>query len=172
MNAKEYVESIKNQFGKNADAVLALYPGNTDEEAAKSQGDLSRDQTFAVQGFAWSNIQSTNGKSQVYVYNFNRKLPASSPESDFGAFHTGEVVYAYDNLFTVKRPWEKADHDLAKSMSTYWTNFVKTGNPNNSSLVKWPTYNKTSMQIIQLDKKIESVKLPTEKKLELLFSLY
>jgi para-nitrobenzyl esterase len=57
-------------------------------------------------------------------------------------------------------------------MSTYWTNFVKTGNPNNSSLIKWPTYNKTSKQIIQLDKKIESVKLPTEKKLVLLSSLY
>ena len=170
--AKDYVEMIKKQFGKNADAVLAVYPGNTDEEAAKSQGDLSRDQTFAIQGFAWANIQSTNGKSPVYVYNFNRKLPASSPETNFGAFHTGEVVYAYDNLFTVNRPWEKADHDLAKSMSTYWTNFVKTGNPNNSSLVKWPTYNKTSIQIIQLDKKIQSVKLPTEKKLELLSSLY
>ncbi len=170
--AKDYVELIKKQFGKNAEAVLTVYPGNTDEEAAKSQGDLSRDQTFAVQGFAWANIQTTKGKSPVYVYNFNRKLPASSPENDFGAFHTGEVVYAYDNLFTVNRPWEKADHDLAKSMSTYWTNFVKTGNPNNSSLVKWPNYNKTSMRIIQLDKKIESVKLPTEKKLVLLSSLY
>jgi para-nitrobenzyl esterase len=172
LNAKEYVESIKNQFGKNAEAVLALYPGNTDEEAAKSQGDLSRDQTFAVQGFAWANIQSAIGKSPVYVYNFNRKLPAASPESDFGAFHTGEVVYAYDNLFTVKRPWEKADHDLAKSMSTYWTNFVKTGNPNNTSLVKWPTYTINTMQVLQLDKKIETVKLPTEKKLALLSSLY
>ena len=170
--AKDYVELIKKQFGKNTDAVLALYPGNTDEEAAKSQGDLSRDQTFAVQGFAWANIQSTNGKSPVYVYNFNRKLPASSPETNFGAFHTGEVVYAYDNLFTVKRPWEKADHDLAKSMSTYWTNFVKTGNPNNSSLVKWPAYKINTMQVLQLDKKIESSKLPTEKKLALLSSLY
>ena len=41
-----------------------------------------------------------------------------------------------------------------------------------SSLVKWPTYNKTSMQVLQLDKKIETIKLPTEKKLELLSSLY
>jgi carboxylesterase type B len=49
---------------------------------------------------------------------------------------------------------------------------VKTGNPNNSSLVKWPAYKMNSMQVLQLDKKIESVKLPTEKKLELLSSLY
>ena len=114
-------------------------------------------------------MQSANGKSPVYVYNFNRKLPAASPESDFGAFHTGEVVYAYDNLFTVNRPWEKADHDLAKSMSTYWTNFVKTGNPNNTSLVKWPTYNKSSMQVLQLDKKLETTILPTEKKFRPIF---
>jgi para-nitrobenzyl esterase len=57
-------------------------------------------------------------------------------------------------------------------MSTYWTNFVKTGNPNNNSLVKWPTYTINSMQVLQLDKKIETTKLPTEKKLALLSSLY
>jgi para-nitrobenzyl esterase len=57
-------------------------------------------------------------------------------------------------------------------MSTYWTNFVKTGSPNNTSLVKWPAYKINTMQVLQLDKKIESTKLPTEKKLALLSSLY
>lgn len=171
-SAKDYIESIKKQFGKDADALLAQYPGNTDEEAAKSQGDLSRDQTFGVQGFAWANMQTANGRSSVYVYNFNRKLPASSPATNFGAFHTGEVVYAYDNLHTVNRPWEMADLQLAKKMSTYWTHFAKTGNPNNGNLVQWPAYKLNTMLVLQLDKKIKSVKLPTEKKLELLSSLY
>jgi para-nitrobenzyl esterase len=169
--AKEYIASIQKQFGAKAEAVLSLYPGNTEEAAAQSQGDMSRDQAFGVQGFTWANMQSAIGKSPVYVYNFNRKLPSSSPETDFGAFHTAEVAFAYDNLFTVNRPWEKADYALAKSMSTYWTNFVKTGNPNDASLVKWPVYNIRTMQVLQLDKKIESVKLPTQKKLELLSTL-
>jgi para-nitrobenzyl esterase len=169
--ANQYIESIRKQFGAKANAVLALYPGNTDETAAKSQGELSRDQTFGIQGFTWANLQSEKGKAPVYVYSFDRKLPASTPATDFGAFHTGEVVYAYDNLSTVNRPWLKEDHELALSMSTYWTNFAKTGNPNNAGLVAWPSYSITDKKIIHFDKKIMVDKLATEQKLILLTSL-
>jgi len=171
MPAKQYIESIKNKFGAKADAVLALYPGDSEEAAAQSQGEMSRDQSFGIQGFAWANLQSEKGKAPVYVYSFDRKLPAYAPTTDFGAFHTGEVVYAYDNLFTVNRPWIKEDHDLALTMSTYWTNFAKTGNPNNAGLTQWPRYQIAKKQIIHFDKKIQVTKLATEEKLKLLTSL-
>ena len=171
MPAKQYIESIKKQFGAKADAVLSLYPGDSEEAAAKSQGEISRDQTFGIQGFTWANMQSDKGKATVYVYSFDRKLPAYTSVTDFGAFHTGEVVYAYDNLSTVDRPWLKEDHDLALSMSTYWTNFAKTGNPNNKSLIQWPRYQVAEKLIIHFDQKIHVNKLATEQKLSLLTSL-
>jgi para-nitrobenzyl esterase len=170
--AKEFIETIKNQYGINADKLLAQYPASNDAEAAVSQGDLSRDQTFGVQGYTWATLQSEHGKAPVYVYSFNRKLPPSSPANDFGAFHTGEVPYAYNNLHTVKnRPFTKEDFDLANQMSSYWVNFAKTGNPNGAGLVNWPAYEKLSKQVIQLDTKIEVKKLPTESKLEVLTKL-
>ena len=171
MPEKQYIESIKKQFGAKADAVLSLYPGDSEEAAAKSQGEISRDQTFGIQGFTWANMQSDKGKAPVYVYSFDRKLPAYTSVTDFGAFHTGEVVYAYDNLSTVDRPWLKEDHDLALSMSTYWTNFAKTGNPNNKSLIQWPRYQVAEKLIIHFDQKIHVNKLATEQKLSLLTSL-
>jgi para-nitrobenzyl esterase len=71
----------------------------------------------------------------VYVYHFARKLPATGDYKKFGAFHTGEVAYAYDNLAFIHRcPWEPVDYQLAAVMSTYWANFVKTGDPNGAGL--------------------------------------
>jgi para-nitrobenzyl esterase len=167
--AKQFIEAIKKQFGANAESLLTQYGASNDAEAAASQGDLSRDQTFGVQGYVWATLQSEKGKAPLYVYNFNRKLPALTPANDFGAFHTGEVPYAYNNLHTVNnRPFTKADYDLADQMSSYWVNFVKTGNPNSTGLIQWPTYKKETKQIIQLDAKTNVVKLPTESKLALL----
>ena len=79
LSAKDYIESIHKQYGKNADKLLEQYPGNNDAEAAVSQGDLSRDQTFGVQGYIWATMQSEKGKSPVYVYNFNRNNNINMP---------------------------------------------------------------------------------------------
>ena len=173
MTADKYAASIQKQFGINAEKVLALYPATDNAIAAVSQSDLSRDQTFGVQGFTWASLQSEKGKAPVYVYNFNRKLPAATPENDFGAFHTGEVPYAYNNLHTVhNRPFTKADFELADQMSSYWVNFAKTGNPNGGTLANWPKYQKETKQVMEFNIESKVAKLPTANKLALLSTLY
>ena len=172
LTADKYVQSIKQQFGANAEKVLALYPATDDATAAESQGEMSRDQTFGVQGYTWASLQSENGKAPIYVYNFNRKLPAATPANDFGAFHTGEVPYAYNNLHTVRnRPFTKADYELADQMSSYWANFAKTGDPNGLNLMQWPKYNKATKQVMEFNTNNKVVKLPTEQKLALLTTI-
>jgi len=169
--AKKYVEQLQKQFGVYAAELLAQYPATNDAIAANSQYALSRDQTFGAQGFTWANLQSEKGKAPVYVYNFNRKLPSATPANDFGAFHTGEVPYAYNNLHTVNRPFTKQDYLLADEMSSYWVNFVKTGNPNGKGLANWPKYNKQGKQVIEFDLNVKAVKLPTESKLAVLVKI-
>ena len=79
------------------------------------------------------------------------------------------MPYAYNNLHTVNnRPFTKADFELADQMSSYWSNFAKTGNPNGAALLNWPVYTKETKQIIQLDTKSQVVRLPTEQKLNVL----
>jgi para-nitrobenzyl esterase len=173
LTADKYVESIKSQFGANAEKILAQYPATNDAVAAVSQGEMSRDQTFGVQGYTWASLQSEHGKAPIYVYSFNRKLPPSSPANDFGAFHTGEVPYAYNNLHTIKnRPFIKEDFELADQMSSYWVNFAKTGNPNGAGLMQWPKYMKQEKQVMVFDTKLNVAPLPTDKKLSLLSTLY
>jgi para-nitrobenzyl esterase len=40
---------------------------------------------------------------------------------------------------------------LAKTMSQYWINFIKTGNPNGNQLPSWPLYTKDGMDIMIFD---------------------
>ncbi len=172
VKAEAYKIQLQKQYGANAEKVLQYYPATNDSIAAISQDNLSRDAFFGVQGFAWANAQLQKGKSNIYVYNFNRKLPAYTAASNFGAFHTGEVPYVFNNLKTVNRPWQDIDMQLADQMSTYWVNFAKTGNPNGSKLTQWPTYTKQKGQVMILAEKIRQEELPFKQGLEVLSTLY
>src|SRR5206468_9984036 len=135
-----YKKDAEKNYSSDAQTFLQFYPANNDSEAASSQLKLSRDQIFGVQNYTWANIQSDKS-SKVYVYRFTRKPPATGEYVKYGAFHTGEVPYAYDNLRFVNRPWEQADHQLAAIMLSYWANFAKTGDPNGKDLPLWEAYN-------------------------------
>jgi para-nitrobenzyl esterase len=164
--ADAYKEDIKKQFGADAGEVLKYYPGNTDEEAQRSQVRMSRDQTFAMSGFKWLTLQSEQGKAPIYAYNFNRKLPATTDYVRYGAFHTGEVAYALDNLKFLNRPWEPADQPLADLMSDYWVNFIKTGNPNGKGLAGWPKYNNKTQQAMLFNTTSGKATLPDKEALK------
>lgn len=165
--AEGYQQEVRNQYGEQADEYLKYYPGSTDEEAEKSQYAAGRDVIFGVQNYTWAKIQAQAG-TQVYVYNFTRDVPGEGEYAQYGAFHTGEVPYAYGNLKFVNRPWEPADRELEAAMSDYWTNFIKTGNPNGSGLPKWPRFTTDQKQIIFLGKEITSGPMADAEKLEFL----
>jgi para-nitrobenzyl esterase len=152
-NAADYTTGITKRFGNKATEVLKLYPGKTDAEAERSQIRMSRDQMFAVQNYSWIKQQSAKGKAKVYLYRFNRRLPATEAFKKYGAFHTGEVAYVFNNLKFLHRPFEPVDHQLAETMSSYWVNFVKSGNPNGTGLPEWPAFNTTTNQVMYLSEK-------------------
>ncbi|MET0242251.1 MAG: carboxylesterase family protein [Flavitalea sp.] len=158
------------QYGADSAAFLRYYPSGNDEQSARSQNYLSRDQIFGAQNYTWANIASAKNQ-KVYVYRFTRKVPATGDYIKYGAFHTGEVPYAYNNLRFVDRPWEKEDIILANQMSSYWINFIKTGDPNGAGLPKWPLYNKQSKQIIFFDKVVTAGKMKDAAGLDLLVKI-
>jgi len=164
----ESISKGEKNYGTDAQTFLQYYPANTDEEAAKSQLNLSRDQIFGAQNYAWANIQSSHG-AKVYVYRFKRKVPATGEYVKYGAFHTGEVPYAYDNLKFVNRPWEDVDHELARITSSYFANFIKTGNPNGDNLPLWDAYNTSAKKIMILDIKSQTETIPDAASLDFLY---
>lgn len=149
--ADRFREQVQTRFGDLAGECLAVYPAGSDEEAARSQFDMSRDESFGIQAYTWAKVQSAAGNSPVFLYNFNRSLPAYSPETQFGAFHSGEIVYAYDNLHTLDRPWEDIDQEIATLMSSYWVNFARNGDPNGSGLSRWEAYSPLQERAMIID---------------------
>lgn len=74
-----------------------------------------------------------NGIPHVYRYYFSRQLPGD----DAGAFHSSELWYTFGTLSRSWRPFTQADRALSGQMLDYWTNFMKTGDPNGSGLPAW-----------------------------------
>ena len=158
--AVAYQADIRKQYPATAPVFLKHYPGNTDAEAERSQIDISRDMTFGVQNYTWANVQSAKGKAKVYLYRFTRRMPATAEFKKYGAFHTGEVGYVFNNLKFLNRPFEPVDQQLTNIMSSYWVNFAKTGNPNGDGLPVWPVYNPTGKQVMILGEKPAATSLP------------
>jgi len=165
-NASDYRKEAAEKYGPDEKLFLSFYPGQTDAEAAESQLRISRDLIFGVQNYTWANLQAAQNRNPVYVYRFIRKPPATGEYVKYGAFHTGEVPYAYDNLKFVNRPWEPVDHRLAKTMSSYWVNFVASGNPNGPGLPEWPAYNLNTKQIMALNENPAAEEMPDYKALD------
>lgn len=169
--ADDFRKQVTQDYGADAETFLKFYPATTDAEAATSQLNASRDMIFGVQNYTWANVQAQKGKSKVFVYRFTRKLPATGEYIKYGAFHTGEVAYAYDNLQFVNRcPWQPVDHQLATLMSSYWANFATTGDPNGAGLSEWKPYDLNTNSIMILGEQPVSETLPDKAALDFMYS--
>lgn len=54
-----------------------------------------------------------------------------------GAHHSAEIIYVFNNLdirATRDWPYTAWDRKLADTMSSYWVNFARTGDPNGAGL--------------------------------------
>ena len=46
----------------------------------------------------------------------------------------------FDHLDQEAWAWSATDRQLAQLMAGYWTNFIKSGDPNGAELPRWPTF--------------------------------
>ncbi len=77
-----------------------------------------------------------NARKPGYLYYFVRQLPGD----DAGAFHSSELWYTFGTYGRCWRPFTDEDRRLSEQMVGYWTNFMKTGDPNGSGLDRWEPY--------------------------------
>jgi para-nitrobenzyl esterase len=146
-----YRNQVKQRYGDLADRVLALYPATSDNEAIQANKDLAIDNQ-RVRFYRFAQVRAAAGKSKVYIYWFNHPIPGCCA-AQIGAFHTAEVPYTMNSLHMLKDPQfklTKADYDVADTVSTYWVNFAKTGDPNGKGLPNWPAADAKSTSIMQL----------------------
>jgi para-nitrobenzyl esterase len=166
-----YLQQIQQMYGTKATEFLKYFPAETDEQASKSEIELGKYHMFAITQYNWAITQSRFDDSPVYLYNFNRKVPAIGDFVKYGAFHTGEVAYAFNNLkFLNNRPFTETDNALAELMSSYWVNFIKTGNPNGPSVPEWPKFDINKNLVKVFDATSQTREVPNKDKLNFMLS--
>ncbi len=79
-----------------------------------------------------------NGRKPGYLYFFSRPLPGD----DSGSWHSSDLWYIHGTLGKCWRPFEEFDYKLSDTMVTYWTNFMKKGDPSGADLPEWRPYKK------------------------------
>lgn len=147
--AAEHAANIGRFYGEMKDQFLAAYPAAGDDAAGEMSKSIGRDRTLASM-YLWAADRLKTTKHPIYGYLFTHVKPG--PESDlFGAFHAAELAYVFDNLDKApNRPFTEKDREIADKMAGYWTNFVKTGDPNGPGLAQWPVLDVSSKQLMEL----------------------
>jgi para-nitrobenzyl esterase len=151
VKAATFTADIEKAWGDLPPTLLAPYPHAKDEEAKAARAHFERDLRFGWDMWAWARLQAATGHKGVYYYHFTRAPPFPSPSvySGWGPSHYAELWYVFDHLNQEPWRWTAADRALATAMSTYWTNFAKTGDPNGHGVPVWPKFS-ASGQVIHL----------------------
>lgn len=165
---ESFKESLKQGYGKLADELVEIYQPTSEDDLKVVHADFARDQLFASQNYTLAQIMAAQGQP-TYVYRFIRDVPAEGDYIGFKAFHTAEVPYALATLSKVDRPWEESDYNLSDLMSTFWTNFAKSGDPNGPGLPKWEAFSSSNQQVMYFDEVSSSKPLHDAERLDFFY---
>ena len=166
---EEFIANVRKRYGPFADKLLAAYPVGKDS-IPKTARDLTRDAAFGWQTWAWATLQARTGMSKVYYYYFDQhhKHTPGSPEYDHGMPHGVDVPYVFQTLDPKDPNLTADDFAISDTVSTYWTNFAKHGDPNGPGLPVWPEFNSANRKVMYFHNTASAGPVPSESSLQVL----
>ena len=174
IKAATFKEDIAKAWGPLPPALLTAYPFTNDDEARKARLAFERDLRFGWDMWALARMASITGHNSVYYYHFTHKppFPEKSVRFGWGASHYAELWYMFDHLDQEPWRWTEADRRLADAMSSYWTNFIKSGDPNGANLPDWPKFTSRDSRVQYLDDVIETAGVANLKSMQVVDAVY
>ncbi|MCD8123666.1 MAG: carboxylesterase family protein [Lachnospiraceae bacterium] len=136
LNREEYRRHMEILLGEQAAEYLSLCPIEDEESFLSFRAQLMQE-NLRIGTSVWCRLQEVVGRRPSYLYQFNRSLPGND---HLGAVHSAEHWYVFRTFLRSWRPMEETDFRLSITMSSYWMNFIRTGNPNGSGLPAWSPY--------------------------------
>ncbi len=163
---------LQRSFGANAEQVKSAYAELVEDSPLSAQKTITGDNGFIRTARDWGRALRDRG-DDAYVYYFSRNPPAfrlyvpEQPDLNndggqrrYGAYHSGELAYVFDNLDIVGIGWDDNDRRLSETVADYWFNFAATGNPNSAGLPQWPVYDPATDAVQILDSQVRNAVHP------------
>jgi para-nitrobenzyl esterase len=165
----DYAANVRTRYGPFADRLLAAYPAGPDR-VTKTARDLMRDAAFGWHTWSWARLQARAGDTNVFLYYFDQHPdhPADSPQADHGMAHGMDVPYVFQTLDRKDPKLTPGDFAISDTVSTYWTNFAKRGDPNGPGVPAWPRFTKSDHRAMYFHNTATPGPVPSEKSLEVL----
>lgn len=146
----DYAETFRSGVFADVPCIIG-----TMAEEDRAYGDGSPDGPTGMRdGFlggalAFCEKQAEPGRRPAFLYHITNVPPG---EPCHGAFHSSEHMYIFQTLLRSWRPYTGADLELSETMCAFWTNFVKTGDPNGEGLPAWRAYTADAPQAMRFDR--------------------
>jgi para-nitrobenzyl esterase len=128
--------------------VDVIVGSNRDEHLAMGGNVAFRD-TLMWDMRLFAERQTAIGK-HAYWYLFTHEPPVDPGARNLKATHAAEIPYVFETLSAPRSIPDTSspklaaasakDRALAETISSYWVNFAKTGDPNASNLPEWPVF--------------------------------
>lgn len=176
VRASTFVADITRRWGRLPAPLLDAYTSDfrDDDEARQARLAFERDLRFGWDAWAWARLHAGTAGSDVYHYRFAHEppFPEGTPYEGWGASHFAELWYVFDDLDQETWPWRADDRALADAISSYWTNFAKSGDPNGSELAEWPRFSMEQGRVLYLQSPPAVGGVPNLEQLEVFEAVY
>lgn len=123
---EEFKKLAEDLFGDDANQFLALCNyENSDIDTLVKNASVSTIE-YAIRIASQVNADS-GANVPLYYYNFDAEIPGwDNP----GTFHSVDLWFTFETLAKCWRPFVGKHYDLARQMCNYWSNFIRSGDPN------------------------------------------
>jgi para-nitrobenzyl esterase len=169
----EFVANVQKRYGPFSEKLLKAYPAG-ENSVPKTARDLMRDAAFGWQTWAWAHLQARTGKSKVFYYYFDQhpKRAEGSPQFDHGTAHGVDVPYVFQTLDRNKPGITSEDLAISDTISSYWVNFARRGDPNGNGLPAWPRFTEKEGKVMYFKDHAEPGPVPSASSLAVLDSYF
>ncbi len=138
--ARQMIASVTGSLGQRVMSSYGIADGGAGKDDAlygPPENQWFSDVLFRCPATTQSRWQAAIGQS-TYLYQFERAIPGQE-----AAVHSTDLPYVfgyYPKTGNISGSFTEVDYKLADLIETYWTNFAKTGNPNDNTLPRWPAF--------------------------------